>query len=337
VAILGAGNIAGGYDETRRAKRAGIFTHAGAYRAHGGFELATVYDVSRPRAREFQRRWSVRHVAASLEEVVHGFHDVVSVCTPDKTHYAIAKRLLHADCCRVVFLEKPAASRLREIAELQALSRAHGIPVVVNFQRRFDPVHARVRAFIRSFQPDVLAGHAYYVRGLEHVGITLVDTLIYLCGVPRAVAGLRRVARPEGGDSLDFAFHYDGFSVSAATADSTRLPYCYHIFEIDLLFADRRLTLLDNSRHLRILRVGRFAYGGVRALADLRPRYAATGFDTALPRAAAYVHGIASGRRQHTVNTLADSYQNRIILDRIRLSHRRGSRNVSIPEAAWKK
>ena len=39
VAIIGTGNIAGGYDEKKQGGDIGIYTHAGAYAAHGGFEL----------------------------------------------------------------------------------------------------------------------------------------------------------------------------------------------------------------------------------------------------------------------------------------------------------
>src|SRR5690606_6428811 len=37
VAIVGAGKVAGGYDKDR--SDGNVFSHAGAYRAHGGFDL----------------------------------------------------------------------------------------------------------------------------------------------------------------------------------------------------------------------------------------------------------------------------------------------------------
>ena len=83
VAIIGTGNIAGGYDEKKTDGDAGIYTHAGAYAARDGFELRTVFDVDREVAESFCRRWKAGGISTELGDIYRGFHDVVSLSGGD--------------------------------------------------------------------------------------------------------------------------------------------------------------------------------------------------------------------------------------------------------------
>ncbi len=92
-AIIGTGRIAGGYDEDRTDGR--VFSHAGAYRAHGGFEIVACVEPDRERRAAFMKRWEI---AAGYDDIDAwiadgGSADVVSLCSPDETHEALLLKL----------------------------------------------------------------------------------------------------------------------------------------------------------------------------------------------------------------------------------------------------
>ncbi len=326
VAIIGAGNIAGGYDRNRREGESGIYSHAGAYAGNALFLLQTVFDSDCERAKEFQSFWKVRDAAAQINDIYNGFHDVVSICSPDSTHFDIVRNLMESKACRVVFVEKPVALSLVEISELMRLSEASGIDVVVNFQRRNDPVHQSIRDRIVSAPEKLLSAGGYYIKGLHHIGITMLDTLTFLLGYPDAVQTYHRAFNQEVNDySYEFILFYDGFNVVVRTTDADRYKYNYHIFEIDLLFSDSRVTILDNSRTVREISLGDYAYSGVKVLADATPAYKDTGMSGAMACAVEYIYKVATGDIPHSVNTLTDSYNSVRIVERVVESFERGS------------
>jgi predicted dehydrogenase len=337
VAMVGAGNMAGGFDEHKLDGDGGVYSHAGAYAAAGTFSLKTVFDTDCGRAAAFRDRWKVAQVAASISDIYAGFHDVVSVCAPDDAHGDIVRALLESRSCRTIFVEKPAATSAGEIAKLEQLARDAGIHVVVNFQRRNEAAHQAIRDRIAATRDGVLAASAYYVKGLQHIGITAIDTLTFLLGYPRAVLAYNRVLNQQtSGYSYDFVLFYDGFNVSVRTTDSERFGYTYHIFEIDLLLVDGRVTLLDNGRTVRELSLGPYAYSGVHVLNDRAPRHTDTEFPLAMVSAVRYVHDVTAGAVQHTTNTLASSYNNAVVVERVIESHAQ-SYTLDFDTTQWKK
>jgi len=296
VAIIGAGNIAGGYDEKKQGNDAGVYTHAGAYFAHGGFKLTTVFDLDQERAESFVHKWGVGRKAAGMAEVRENRHDVISVCTPDETHFGIVRDILTARCCRTVFVEKPLAMNLDQIEEIALLAGKHGISVVVNFQRRNEPIHWEIRELIAARPEDLLSVNGYYMKGLRHIGVTMVDTLSYLCGYPEAVLAYNRVFNQEAGEhSYEFVLYYPGFNATVKTIDAERFLYNYHIFEIDLLFADRRKTLVDISQAVRETSVSDYAYSGIKVMNDREACYRETGYKYSMRDAAEYIYKVTAG------------------------------------------
>jgi len=108
--------------------------------------------------------------------------EIVSVCTPDDTHYKVVKSLLEMDSnIRVVFLEKPACSTLDEMDHLIALSAEKSIDIVVNHTRRFDSRYKEIRKHIADGKyGDLVTGFITYYSGWQHNGVHIIDTLSYL-------------------------------------------------------------------------------------------------------------------------------------------------------------
>jgi predicted dehydrogenase len=338
VAIIGTGNIAGGYDEKKQGGDIGIYTHAGAYAAHGGFELKTVFDLNRERAEDFCHIWKAGRTATDLGEIYGSHHDVISVCSSDHTHFDIVRNILAAGCCRTVFVEKPLATGIGQIEELIRLATQSNIQVVVNFQRRNEPVHREIRDLVASRPGEILSVTAHYMKGLQHIGITMIDTLTYLCGYPSAVQAFNRVFNQEAEDfSYEFILYYPGFTIAVKTTDADSFVYNYHIFEIDLLFTDRRLALVDNSQRVREVPVTGYAYSGVKVLNEREAQYRETGYKFSMRDAVGYVHNITTGKTAHEVNTPPSSCNNLLIINHVIESFNQGLVKLNLAPGLWKK
>jgi predicted dehydrogenase len=335
VAVIGAGKVAGGFDEARRGSReAGVFTHAGAYAKSGKFKIETVFDVDRDRAAGFQRYWGAGKTADAFEDICNSHHDVVSVCTPDASHYAILTQLLETGCCRSIFVEKPLALEIEQIRSIDELARRRAVPVIVNFQRRFDARLARVRDRLRAGR-SLLTANAYYIKGLEHIGVTMVDTITWLLGYPQSVVAYNKVQNAEIGEgSYEFVLFYADFNATIKTADSRKYPYSYHIFELDLLTHDERITINDSSRQLEIRGLTDFAYPGVKVLDDRSPVRVETELNMSMLHAVNYVHEVTAKGRPHVVNTPGQSCNNKVIVDKVKQSFQTGCK-LEFAEDAW--
>ncbi len=338
VAIIGAGNMAGGFDEKKQKNDIGVYSHAGAYKVHGGFELKTVYDPSRERAESFCKIWKVNCIANRIEEIFDSYHDIISVCSPDSSHFYIVRDIIAHRCCRTIFVEKPLALEIGQIDELIRHSTSNGIRIVVNSQRRYEPQHREIREFIVSGARKLLSVTCHYMKGLHHIGVTMVDTISYLFGYPNDVLAYNRVYNNEIGEySYEFILFYHNFTVSVKTVDTESCFYNYHIFEIDLLFSDKRLTLVNNSQGLRVAPVTSYSYSGVKILNEREAKYQETDYKYSMVEAIKYLYNITTGETPHEINTPQSSYNNCVIINKIIESFNGGSMKIHLEEEQWKK
>lgn len=133
-AIVGTGGIAA--------------AHAEALRAQGDrVELVAVVDLEADRAAAFAREWGVPRVHPSLATLLDAEPvDVVHVCTPPRSHAALALECLAADVN--VLVEKPPALSLSEVDAMIAAERGSSGRVATVFQHRFGRGAIRLRRMI---------------------------------------------------------------------------------------------------------------------------------------------------------------------------------------------
>ena len=336
-AIIGAGQIAGGFDKNKFPSDDGIFTHAGAYKKSGKFSLDMVFDIDYQKGLKFKDDWNIKNCAQNIEELYDSFFDVVSICTPDFTHYDIIKSLLTKKVCKTIFAEKPLALDLKQISELIELSEKNNINIVVNFQRRFDKFFSITRRNINENTRNILAMNGYYMKGLEHNGITMVDAMIYLCGYPKEILAYNKIYNQEQNDySYEFILFYDNFNVTVKTIDSPMYRYNYHIFEIDLLFSDKRIIINDNSRLIESKEIVDYAYSGVKVLNDRTTKKTETDYKISFLNIVEYIYNITEQGIANTINTPQSSYNNKLIVDNIIISYD-NQKKVDLKEVIWKK
>jgi predicted dehydrogenase len=248
------------------------------------------------------------------------------------------RNILVAGCCNTVFVEKPLAMEIAQIEELMQLAAERDIHVVVNFQRRNEPTHQEIRDLVASRPGELLSVSGHYMKGLRHIGVTMIDTLCYLCGYPEAVLAYNRILNQEVDDySYEFVLYYPGFTSVVKTIDADRFRYNYHIFEIDFLFSDRRLTLVDNSQGLKETPVTGYAYSGVKIMNEHESHYRETGYKSSMKDAIGYIYDITTGKAPHRTNTPQSSWNNLQIINRITESFERGSVKLHFEQGLWKK
>lgn len=106
--------------------------------------VVAAVDVNARRAEEFARTWDVPNTYAHVGELLaDGNVDLVHVCTPPRSHLALAVECLTADV--PVLLEKPPTLSLAELDTLIAAERRSGARVACVFQHRFGSGATRLR------------------------------------------------------------------------------------------------------------------------------------------------------------------------------------------------
>ena len=183
VLLVGCGNIAGGFD-TDAAPGVPPRTHAGAYLAHGGFNLAACVEPDSGKREAFARRWGIAQAHADIDAALaaDGTYDVISICSPTAAHHedGIAALALRP---RLLFCEKPLCAGLGQAEDLVRSCTAQGVLLAVNHNRRWDTEVLRLRDELASGHWGMLrsvSGH--YNKGVLNNGSHMIDLLHDLLG-----------------------------------------------------------------------------------------------------------------------------------------------------------
>lgn len=182
-AIVGCGNMAGGFDAARPAG-ADPLTHAGALVRHGGFELVACFDPDMARAQAFAQRWGVTRVARAVEELAGPGEavDVVVVTSPTDHHEAHVHLALDLGA-RAVFCEKPIAPNLPAATGMVEACERAGVLMAVNHTRRWSPDVVALAGDLASGRyGPVRSAYGLYNKGVLNNGTHMVDLLAFLLG-----------------------------------------------------------------------------------------------------------------------------------------------------------
>jgi predicted dehydrogenase len=208
--VIGCGRI--GSTLADEARRPGVHSHAQAYRAHPRVTLVGVADTDPRRLAAASQRWDVPGAADGLAICERTRPDIVSVCTPDRTHADIVRDLLERDAPpRIVFAEKPLASSSGAARALADLARTRSSRIVVNHSRRFSSAFRALADELEAgvHGPPVLA-RIVYGKGLRHNGIHAVDLLRLWLDEPTFVRGVRTSWALDGDRTYDATLEFPG-------------------------------------------------------------------------------------------------------------------------------
>jgi predicted dehydrogenase len=257
--IIGAGKIAAGYDAPESKE---ILTHAHGFHAVPGFTLLGFVDRDMVKAEQAAAKWGGKAFEDIRAAFADGPIDVVSVATPDETHAGVLKELA-AYSPRLIFCEKPLALSSTDVLAVEEIYRTVPTKIQVNYLRRFVPEFRDVKQAIAAGNYGrFLTGSGFYVKGFLHNGSHMVDLLQYWLG--EATGGQELpTGRPD--DRLQKAEHLDGdteknvllqFADGGLFAIQSLAGNPYWIFEMELLFEQKRLRILDSGLSMQEYTLG---------------------------------------------------------------------------------
>ena len=189
VLMIGCGNIAGGFD-AQTPPGAAVRTHAGAYAAHGQFEIVACVEPDDGKRAAFMVRWNIVKGYASVEQLLAdhdtpaklAHFDVISICSPTAEHYDHVLQALHL-APKLIFCEKPICTDIAQTRILVQRCIDKGILLAVNHNRRWDPEVTRLREELIAGKWGVIrAVCGQYNKGVLNNGSHMIDLVCDLFG-----------------------------------------------------------------------------------------------------------------------------------------------------------
>ncbi len=251
-AVIGCGKIGSGYaDDPLLA--GDVYTHAEAYVRSSATELVAVCDRDPDVAAKCAARWNVKASFSDLAGLIRSAKpDIVSVCTPDDTHFSIARELIGVPSVRALLCEKPLATNLDQGEELARLARDSGKLIAVGYVRRYADNMRGLRDLLDggSLGPVKAIG-GWYTKGVMHNGTHWFDLLRMLAGEVEWVEAANREGAASDDPTLDVTIGLtSGATAVLRGADANP----YSVFEMDLLTEGGRVSIGQSGHSIRLFR-----------------------------------------------------------------------------------
>ena len=233
-AIIGCGNIAGGYDKKIPDKW--TLTHAGAYHLCPDTILHAVADSNLNVLKKFQEKWHVKHGYVDYNEMLEKESiDILSICLPTEYHFEALQVAANQDI-KAIFCEKPLSHDLDKAHRMVELSR--GRIVLVNYFRRWNTTLGDIADDIKNGIIERKINITLrYTKGLLGNGSHLVDLVRWFFGEPEEIHFLRNAFYDPIDPGVDFLMKFDGGTIA----------HFINVPEVDYVFIDVDI-LTDNSR-----------------------------------------------------------------------------------------
>ncbi len=245
--------LRGGYDE--RGEPGVGKTHAGAYGADPRFSLQACIEPNGARRDSFMSRWGINRGYETLDKCFanESTFDLVSICTPSEFHIDALEKLLPTRP-RCVFCEKPITGNPRETLGIIKAYEAAGIPIAVNYIRRWDPRMVALRDELTSGAWGRLqAISGIYAKGLFNSGSHFLDLIHFLFG---PLKPLRVVNRVDDGRSEDPTLSVLLKTEAGVPVNLIGTNYqFFYPFEIDLILQSGRISIEDLGGRLRLRKI----------------------------------------------------------------------------------
>lgn len=186
--------------------------HIEAVRRLGYVEVTAICD-NIPDPSEIAKKLSVERWYTDYREMIEKEHlDVVHICTPNVSHFEIAKCAIAYGAA--VLCEKPLAFTVSEAEELTRLAKEAGICNAVNFHSRYYPMIREMRELVRKGElGDIISIHGGYLQDW-----LLLDT-DYSWRLESAQAGDSRAVADIGSHWIDSVEFITGLKIRRVFSD----------------------------------------------------------------------------------------------------------------------
>lgn len=265
-ALIGCGKIGSEFADDPLIKD--IYTHAGAYTACPQTVLVGICDRDPEKLDRCGDRWNVpaRYLDAS-QMLAEQHPDIVSICTPDSSHYSLVKAAITTPGVRAVFAEKPLAVEIEDARELLSLASERGVILAVNYMRRYATNLIELKNFLQSGGIGTIqAIGGYYTKGTLHTGTHWIDLARFLIGEIAWVHGYDKLKESGDDPTLDILLGFTCGTTAYFHACDFNL---FSILEMDLVGTSGRVRIVESGHALEIHHVVESPYySGYRVLAQ---------------------------------------------------------------------
>jgi predicted dehydrogenase len=180
--IIGAGGQGALADAPGSGNEHKIISFAHALKEHKGFKLNGFYDKDSKKSIKAIETWSGSAYFNIERAIEVDKTDVVVIATSDSDHYKILKQLAEYPL-KLVICEKPICETLQQAREIVELYKSKGIPLMVNYTRRFLPYYEDLkRRYDAGEFGKLISWNLDFNRGLLHTGSHMVDFIQWFFG-----------------------------------------------------------------------------------------------------------------------------------------------------------
>lgn len=138
--VLKIGVVGGGHIVNHR--------HIPVFKKIKGVEVTAICDKVESAAQNTARQFGVKQYFTNLSDMLKQEIDVVDICTPPKTHFALATEAMEAGCN--VLSEKPLALTVEDVDELTRVAKRKNVKLCVVHQNLFNPAVKKTRQLVQS-------------------------------------------------------------------------------------------------------------------------------------------------------------------------------------------
>lgn len=160
-------------------------SHVSSYMACPKTELVAVADVDREKLEDFKIEHPEVEVYQDYEKMLSEVKpEIVSVCTPDETHYRIVRNTTRYHPVKVIFCEKPISVKVKEAESMVQTCEQFGVKLAINHSRRWDPAHRKIKEFLEQKEGewnigDPVAYAGRYSGGEIRDGVHMADLALW--------------------------------------------------------------------------------------------------------------------------------------------------------------
>jgi predicted dehydrogenase len=244
--IIGCGKIASDFADDPK-MLGDIFTHAEAYTRCANTVLAAVCDSNPQQLERCGNRWNVSARYSDLKEMVRKESlDILSVSTPDSTHYQVIKDIFSVpNSIRGILCEKPLAATSQEAEEIIRIAEKYKVILAVMYMRRHAQNYQALKDFLRKGKlGEIQAIAGWYTKGVFHNGTHWLDALRYFAGEVEWVMAWNRLSDSQEDPTLDLVLGLRNRGIASLHALDSN---AFTVFEMDIVGTRGRVRILDSG------------------------------------------------------------------------------------------
>ena len=256
--VIGLGQIAWSIDDDPQRK--GIWSHVGAYAESENTTLRAVSSRDEETCKTVQANYAIPKYYTDYRAMLDAENlDIVSICTPIKTHYDIVMACIDAGV-KAIFCEKTLSFDVSEAEAMASACDQKGIVLAVNYVRRWDSLYRHVGELLSSGTIGELQTAVCYGSTALHTSAShLIDVMCWYAGTPCWVVGeesdgfvrsVHGVEDPGGIGMVRFDSGVIGFIKASSPS-----PYQY-MSELDLVGTVGRIRIIGDGTQFSVYRFG---------------------------------------------------------------------------------